>query len=69
MPHEYKIKESYKYLNLINYNLQWNKNYIIYIDKQRQLAKEAIQTMEDLYLRFEREKGFIRMEVEKEYQK
>ena len=41
----------------------------MYIDKQRQLAKEAIQTMEDLYLRFEREKGFIRMEVEKEYQK
>ena len=26
------------------------------LDKQRELAKEAISTMEDLYLKFEKEK-------------
>ena len=38
------------------------------LDKQRDLAKESINTMEDLYLRFEREKQHIRLEIEKEYE-
>lgn len=38
------------------------------MDKQRDLAKEAISTMEDLYLRFEKEKSFIRLQIEREYE-
>ena len=36
-------------------------------DKQRDLAKETIATMEDLYLRFEKEKSYIQLKLEREY--
>ncbi|CAI2365205.1 unnamed protein product [Moneuplotes crassus] len=37
------------------------------LDKQRELAKEAIQTMEEMYLRFEKEKSYIQMKCQSDY--
>lgn len=37
------------------------------LDSQRDLAKEAIKSMEDLYLRFEKEKSYIQLKLQRDY--